>query len=76
MMWDFCKSCDVHTILKNGDFVDSSKIVLNAVLLQNENIHLPVDCPLCRHEGNLKEYGFVLESCKLLKIWMKNLWRP
>jgi hypothetical protein len=36
---DFCKSWDVHTTLKNGDFVDSSKFSLKAAQLPNGNVH-------------------------------------
>jgi len=32
--------------------------------------------PLCTHEGNLREYGFGLESYELLEIWVENMWRP
>ena len=41
MLKDFCKRWDVHTTLKNGDFlyVDLYKFSLKAVLLHNGNIH-------------------------------------
>ena len=57
-------------------FADSYKFSLKAVLLHNGNIHsVNTDCPLCPHAGNLRKYGFALESCKLNKIWMENMWR-
>jgi len=37
---------------------------------------ISTECPLCPHEGNLRKYGFTLESSKLLKIQMENMWRP
>jgi len=52
-------------------FVDSSKFSLKAVLLRNGNIHLSVSIAHCQHEGNLREYGFALESYSLLKMWME-----
>jgi len=52
-------------------FVDLSQFSLKAVLLHKGN----KDCPLCPHEGNLREYGFAFESYQLPKIWMENMWR-
>jgi hypothetical protein len=50
-------------------FVDSSKFILNAVLLCKGNTPpVNTDCPLCPRDGNLRQYGFVLENYKVLKI--------
>jgi hypothetical protein len=62
-----CNTWAVHTTLTNGNFVDSPKFQDGAA---TEQKYSPVstDCPFCPQEGNLQEYGFTLESCKLLKI--------
>jgi hypothetical protein len=52
MQKDFCKTWDVHTTLKNRDFVDSSKFSLKVVLLHNGNIHPSI--PIA-HSVHMKE---------------------
>ena len=74
---DFCKSWNVHTTLNNGEtFCKLSKLSLKAMLLYNIYSPINTNCPLCPHEGNPQKYGFALDSYKLLKIWMENMWRP
>ena len=51
-----------------GYYVDLSKFILKAALVHTGNTH-PLTCIAhCPHEGNLQEYGFALESCKLLEM--------
>jgi len=58
-------------------FSDSSKFILKAVLLYNGNTHLSIPIVHSVHmQGNVREYGFALESYKLLEIWMEIMWRP